>query len=67
MVNGHSRKEGTDILVSKGHKGVKPSKHSPSLSASVSRVRKSLRESLQKANKIYLQHRQMRINTRGAR
>lgn len=52
-----------DILVRKGHKGVKPFKHSPLLSASVSRVRKSLRESLQKANKIHLQHREMRINT----
>lgn len=52
-----------DVLVSKGHKGINPSKHSPLLSASASRVRKSLRESLQKANKIYLQHRHMRINT----
>lgn len=54
-----------DILVRKGHKGVKPFKHSPLLSASVSRVRQSLRESLQKANEIYLQHREMRINTGG--
>lgn len=41
-----------DIFVRKGHKGVKPSKHSPLLSASVSRVRKALRESLQKADRI---------------
>lgn len=53
-----------DVFVRKRHKGVKASKNSPLLSASVSRVRKSLRESLQKVDRIYLQHRQMRINTR---
>lgn len=54
--------EGGDISVGKGHTEAKPSKHSPLLPASLSRVRKTSGESLQRADGTYLQHRQTRIN-----
>lgn len=54
--------EAGDVSVGKGCTGAKPSKRSPLLSAPLSRVRKTSKESLQRADRAYLQHRQTRIN-----
>jgi len=50
------------ISVGKGHTGAKPSKHSPLLPASLGRVKKTSRESLERADGAHPQHRQTRTN-----